>query len=66
MPLSRSVRNICEEPFFSGGVASLYLLMSSNVKIRRLSRAEKENHRIECTNELFFGWNIFCLNMGLN
>lgn len=42
MPLSRSVRNICEEPFFSGGVASLYLLMSSNVKTRRLSRAAKK------------------------
>lgn len=43
MPLSRSVRNICEEPFFRGGVASLFLLMSSNVRMRRLSRAERQN-----------------------
>lgn len=41
MPLSRRVRNIDEEPFLSGGVASLNLLMSSNVRMRRLSRAEK-------------------------
>lgn len=42
MPLSLSLRNISEEPFFSGGVASLYLLMSSNVRMRRLSRAKCE------------------------
>lgn len=40
MPLSRRVRNICEDPFLSGGVASFILLISSNVSVRLLSRAE--------------------------
>lgn len=39
MPLSRRFRNICDDPFFSSGVLSLNLLMSSVVSLRRFNRA---------------------------
>lgn len=39
MPLSRKFRNICDDPFLSGGVLSLNLLMSSIVSLRRFNRA---------------------------
>lgn len=43
MPLSRKLRNILEEPFFSAGVTSLILLISSAVSVRLFNRAEMRN-----------------------